>query len=160
MTIQATIKSFTTIFLTCLFSSSCVKKPAAEQTHQSTDTTKTATCSTDSINPNGSSELALLMRKMFDEGMEVKEKIKKGEEIGPYPAAYEKIKLATPTEADMKQDNFDAFADDMIAALKKLHQNPAEERKENFNRFVSTCMSCHDMMCPGPKRKIVKLTIQ
>jgi hypothetical protein len=151
------------LYLLCLisfFSARCGNQPTAIQAENPSDSTKSAVCSTDSINPNGSSELALLMRKMFDDGMIIKGKIEKGEEIGAYPANYEKIKSATPTEADMKQDNFDAFADDMIAALKKLHQNPASERKENFNRFVSSCLNCHDMMCPGPKRKIVKLIIE
>jgi len=160
MTAKTTAKYLYLLFYISFFSASCENQSTAKQADNPSDSTKSAVCSTDSVNPNGSSELALLMRKMFDEGMIVKEKIVKGEEIGAYPADYEKIKSATPTEADMKQDNFNAFADDMIAALKKLHQNPAKERKENFNRFVSTCMNCHDMMCPGPKRKIVKLKIE
>ena len=55
-------------------------------------------------NPNGDSELALLMRKMFEDGEDIKKLItnNEGNITEEYIAELEKIHTAIPTDANVK----------------------------------------------------------
>ena len=54
------------------------------------------------VNPNGDSELAILMRDMYDEGMLVKQSIIDGENP-ELKLNYDHIHTATPTEEGKNQ---------------------------------------------------------
>lgn len=112
------------------------------------------------LNPNGDSELALLMRAMHENGMEMKAQLEKGE-IPKVNVDYSKIKTAKETPG-MKPANvpYDTFADIYIHSMKKLEKcTNVEEAKVHFQNMQTNCLNCHQQMCPGPIVKINKLTL-
>ncbi len=103
------------------------------------------------------SELALLMREMFAEGMSLKMSVMTGEEIEGLNR-FEKIHDAIPTDHDVSGPLFDAFADAYINSIRLLEEADSSSVKY-FNSMVDNCMSCHTEFCPGPKKRIKKLYI-
>ena len=118
-----------------------------------------AGCVKKPLNPNGESELALLMRAMRDNAESLKEQIKKGEITDKFPEAFLKIYTATPTDADTKHDSYDAFARNYIYNLQELYKFPKAELTKNYNAVINSCLSCHSDHCPGPVKTIEKLKI-
>lgn len=112
-------------------------------------------------NPNGASELAVLMR-----GMEKQAEIWKGEiekmeaALSPVPASFYGLKTAAVTKPSMKNENYNAFADDFIAFSDALVNVSPVERKDAFNSMVNGCMNCHTQMCPGPMVRIKKFLLK
>lgn len=109
------------------------------------------------INPNGDSELALLMRDMFDEAQLIKEQIAKGEPI-EIKLDHEKILTAHATEPEKAASpEYKAFADLYLKSIKNLQSAETDKLSSKYNNMVVNCMSCHKAMCPGPIVKIKKL---
>lgn len=114
----------------------------------------------DNVNPNGTSELASLMRDMFARSEEWKKAIENGQDLGIYPVAFDKLKTAKPTDEHMKNETFDPFADDFIRRTKELLSAAPEKRKEAFATYTEGCLNCHTTMCPGPVKRIKLLRIE
>lgn len=111
------------------------------------------------INPNGSSELALLMEDMFHISKKWKEQIEIGEDLGIYPVKFDQLKSAKPTKENVKNETFDPFADDFVRRTKELLEAKPEEQKNKFQLYVDGCMNCHTTMCTGPIKRIKLLHI-
>ncbi len=101
-------------------------------------------------NPNGSSELAWLMRDMQAQGRAWRDAISGGQELGGYPAAFDRLTTATPTDAAIKNETFDPLAAEFLTRTRELVQAPAEGRRAAYGRWVEGCLSCHATMCEGP----------
>lgn len=122
-----------------------------------TDSTGKVCLTPSDINPNGASELAQLMRTMETQTENWKKEIDAGaKELSPVPDVYNTLKTAIPTEAEMKNNNFNAFSDDFVNYSTALVKAPKAERKMAFNTMVGGCMACHEQMCPGPVKRIQK----
>lgn len=110
-------------------------------------------------NPNGDSELALLMRDMFDEGMRVKEAVESGKRPIPdwdadamFTAhATQPEKVATP--------EFKAYAQAFLEAAKAMEDASPEAYRQSYQGMVKTCVACHQEVCPGPIVKINKMLL-
>ena len=63
------------------------------------------------VNPNGDSELALLMRQMYLEAAKIKENIVRGEgNVTPtFIMALEEVHSAVPTDPSVKTPDFETF---------------------------------------------------
>ena len=111
-------------------------------------------------NPNGDSELALLMRKMFEEGEDIKKLItnNEGNITEEYITELERIHTAIPTDANVKTPEFEAYTKLMINEANLLFSNDSN-RVQGFNNLVNRCIDCHQSFCPGPIKRIKKLTI-
>lgn len=112
------------------------------------------------INPNGDSELALLMRKMYNDADSIKQLItnNEGNITQEYIVELERIHTATPTDAEVKTPEFEAYTKLMIEEANALFSNETN-KAEGFNNLVNRCVDCHQSFCPGPIKKIRKLTI-
>jgi hypothetical protein len=110
-----------------------------------------------SINPNGDSELALLMRDMFTESDSLKQLIVNGQSLSGLKK-YEDIHSAIPTDPTVKGPVFEAFAEAYINSLRELESDDSNSVFK-FNTMVDQCMNCHTEFCPGPKKRIKKLYI-
>lgn len=109
------------------------------------------------LNPNGDSELALLMRAMFDEMAIVKNQIAKGEDI-KITIDHEKILTAHATEPHKAaSDEYKAFSKTYLKAVEILKNSSGEKLPLAFNHLVDNCMNCHKALCPGPIVRIQKL---
>lgn len=109
------------------------------------------------INPNGDSELALLMRDMFEESDSLKQLVVEGKSLSGLEK-YEDIHSAIPTDPTVTGPVFEAFANAYIESIKTL-ENSDSTSVDNFNNMVNQCMNCHTEFCPGPKKRIKKLYI-
>ncbi len=123
------------------------------------ETTKIS-CSEKPLNPNGDSELALLMREMKSSAESLKEKIKKRELPEKFPEEFLKIHTATPTDSDTKKESFEGFATNYINSLQTLYNSPKGELTQNYNAVITACANCHSQHCPGPLKAINKLKIE
>ena len=113
--------------------------------------------STEIYNPNGDSELALLMREMFDKGMVMKTAIQE-EEMVPFGFDPHAIFTAHATEPDKAaSEEYRALGLAYIAAAKAMEEAAPEDRKTYFQGMVHACMACHEQLCPGPTRKIQRM---
>lgn len=109
------------------------------------------------LNPNGDSELALLMRAMYDEAEQIKQQINSGDSI-TLSLDHEKILTAHATEPDKAASpEYKAFAKTYLQAVKSLTTASPSQRINVYDNLVSNCISCHKALCPGPIIKIKKL---
>ncbi|WP_027001782.1 hypothetical protein [Hugenholtzia roseola] len=113
--------------------------------------------------PNESSELALLMRQMWDDTDKMKQQIVAQKSFDDVRSSFVKIKTATPTEAGkIATPVYQAMSDMFLERLDKMYQNPKndEELLKNYNALVQSCLQCHQSQCPGPMVRIEKLFIK
>lgn len=111
----------------------------------------------DEQNPNGSSELSLLMRDMQKYTNQAKADIKAGKKPAPYPAEFDKIHTAKISEGMEKSDFYKSFADLYVMAVKNYASSNSKNRIETYNNMVAACLACHSQHCPGPVPVIKKM---
>lgn len=111
-------------------------------------------------NPNGDSELALLMRKMYDDHYVVKEKIEAGKNF-EFNSDYDRLFTADATEPEkVASPEYKAFGQAYLASLEPLSNATYDDAITAHNNAVQNCMNCHSALCPGPRVKIKKLFIK
>ncbi len=109
------------------------------------------------LNPNGDSELALLMRAMFDEAEQIKRQIAAGEPVR-VSLNHEKIQTAHATEPEKAASaEYQAFAKVYLQTVEALQKAEPDQVKMLFDNLVENCMTCHKALCPGPMVRIKKL---
>lgn len=113
-----------------------------------------------SLNPNGDSELALLMRMMADSTASLKEIVKQGKLPERFPEAFLKIHSAIPTDPTVKTPEFEAFAASYVEGLNQLYNSSPDDIRINYNSLVQRCVNCHQASCPGPVKRIKKLFLE
>ena len=108
-------------------------------------------------NPNGDSELALLMRDMYDNGMKVKAKIQQ-REIPELLLEFEKIHTAKATEPEKAASpEYKVHALSYLQAVESLKKAQADHLEVLYANMVDACMNCHRALCPGPMVRINKM---
>ena len=114
-------------------------------------------CKAAPINPNGDTELALLMREMYEDMARMKKQIANGEK----PTSdldYQKMFTVEATQPEKQNsDIFRTMGTYHMEVLKQLKAASAEEAPVLFESVVESCMSCHHNLCPGPMVRIKKL---
>ncbi len=111
------------------------------------------------LNPNGDSELALLMRQMFEDGEKVRVQIQNGEPVR-IGVDFEKIMTAKATDPEkMQGPDYPHFASSYVEAMKALRDASPAEAQDKYTAMVATCMNCHESSCPGPMVRIKKLIL-
>src|SRR5690242_7605759 len=88
----------------------------------------TAVADTTFVNPNGSSELALLMREMQQYSNIAKADVKAGKKPAPYPVSFDKIYTAKISEGMSKSDFYKSFADIYVMAVKNYSASTPADR--------------------------------
>lgn len=111
------------------------------------------------LNPNGDSELAIVMRTMMESGKTMKKEIENGTSISPYPELIKTITTAKPTDGMIEDRNvFNGLANYYVATLDSVYI-PAIDTKKQFNSMVKSCIDCHKNYCQGPIPAIQQLYI-
>lgn len=105
------------------------------------------------------SELALLMRKMYDDNEAIKQQIMNGEAPESFPEDFYRIHTAQATDPDEINETFHALANQYTANLDSVVAAEPEHAIEAFNTMINTCVSCHQIYCQGPIPRIKKLHI-
>ena len=108
-------------------------------------------------NSNYPSELALLMREMLDEAMEIKQRIDNGDSI-TLDLDHDKILTAHATDTvKAASTEYKAFAYAYLQSMKSLQTAGSTQSDSLFENMVENCMACHKALCPGPIMRIEKL---
>ena len=128
----------------------------SETWNKQVQTTDTCAAPAD-INPNKSSELAVLMRKMHEHAKQTKSNIEQNATIGNFPEEFLKITTDTPTDEHTKLASFEGYAAHYLNSIKNLYENESLPLRERHNAVVNSCLSCHSEHCGGPVPAIKKL---
>ncbi len=112
------------------------------------------------MNPNGSSELSLLMRKMYDHAAAARKNVLAKKLGNNFPKEFLSIYTAKPTDSTTKNPSFDPFATGYLQSLNEFKGSTQADLVENYNNLVNACISCHSQHCPGPVSKMKKLLIE
>jgi CRISPR/Cas system CSM-associated protein Csm2 small subunit len=124
---------------------------------ETSSTQKTTETKVKSLNPNGDSELALMMRSMYEEADRIKKQIADGEAV-EIKLDHGKILTAHATEPEKAASaEYKGFAKVYLSHLEKLENAQGEEAEKHFKTLVDNCLSCHQALCPGPMVRIKKL---
>lgn len=111
------------------------------------------------LNPNGDSELAIVMRTMHEHAKQLKEQILAGESITPYPEEIKTINTAEPTPGMIaNKEVFDGFAGLYLSKLDSIYLADVNQKLQ-YNHMVNSCVDCHQVHCQGPLAAIKKLYI-
>lgn len=106
------------------------------------------------------SEMAALMEQMYVDNLRIKEAIeKKDVNFGEFPALHNAIFSAALTDPSDRDAFFDSQARLFIQIEQQFYQNQQRTSKENFNKIIDSCISCHEKKCGGPIVRIKKLYI-
>ena len=109
------------------------------------------------FNPNGDSELALLMREMFDDAMRMKIEVAAGK-TPKVKHSFEEIFTASATEPEkVKSEIYEAVGNEYLKSVQNLKQGSKINADQLYLEVVQNCMNCHKALCPGPMVRIEKL---
>jgi hypothetical protein len=111
----------------------------------------------DATNPNGTSELAWLMRSIRSDLLVLRQSIEGGQRWEPRVKDYYRIRCAWPTRADTLNANFDALAEVMIQNYDTLLAHPGVATKNDYDNVVRACVACHRQSCQGPLPALKKM---
>lgn len=107
------------------------------------------------------SELAELMRNLFDDHLIVKAHIEENRLDSISAIQFRNIHKARPTDPGDDTPLFHTYADAFLFSDSILFTSTSQqEYKSNFNTMVNNCISCHKNFCMGPIAKIEKLRIK
>jgi hypothetical protein len=98
-------------------------------------------------NPNGDSELAVLMRRFVDDLRDARTLVEAGQPLRPLLPVHRRMRCAWPTRPEERNERFDALAQGYLAAVRAFDQAPT---KANYNDIVAGCIACHAHACGGP----------
>lgn len=121
---------------------------------------KEENCSPTSLNPNGDSELAILMRDMAKISEANAIALREGKELAPYHGEFEAMKKADRTMKDFDETFFQGMSDSYLNNMQKLYEAKPEDRIALHNNVVESCQACHNQICPGPLKRIDKMLVK
>ncbi len=112
------------------------------------------------INPNGDTEISLLMRAMYEEALTARRNIEKGEDF-ELSLDYKKLLTAKGVMTDkLESPLYKAYAESYIAIAERIKNDLSDNRIEDYKLLVEGCRKCHDVMCQGPLVLVNKLVLK
>jgi len=98
-------------------------------------------------NPNGDSELAVLMRKFVEDLRQARTSLEAGKAVAPWFPTHRKMRCSWPTSPEERNERFDALAQAYLSRVKDFDQGPS---KVTYNEVIQGCIACHSASCGGP----------
>lgn len=105
------------------------------------------------------SELASLMEQMYKDNQSIRERIMNGEIPASFPEDFKRIHTAAATDPKEINETYHAMADAYLQAVDAVTTSDSTTVKRAFNNLVQSCVSCHQIYCQGPIKRIQKLHI-
>ena len=105
------------------------------------------------------SEMALLMRGMYEFNKAARAQIINKDSLSAFPEEFLFIHKAVLTDPSERDKEFDSIAEQFIEAQKAVFSTKSDSTLYHFNKSVNLCISCHETRCIGPIPKIKKLLI-
>jgi nitrous oxide reductase accessory protein NosL len=111
----------------------------------------------ETANPNGDSELTLLMRQMFDEAAQIKQQIAQEDPIA-FKLNHENLLTAQATQPErIASPQYESFAHLYLQSVKNLQKANPEQKANAYDMMLASCVNCHKTYCPGPLTRIYQL---
>ena len=146
----------------CLFSASffvACQTSTETETQAETPAPAEAEAPKKELDINEPSELALLMRDMYDRNLALKNQIKNGEIPESFPEDW--LNIHTATSDETLNETFEALAEQYLNNMEAITKAETKEAGITaYNNMISTCASCHTIYCQGPLAKIKKMKIK
>lgn len=98
-------------------------------------------------NPNGDSELSVLMRQFVDDLREVRPTLEAGQKVKALLPVHRKMRCAWPTKPEERNQQFDLRAQAYLNAVAAFDRAPG---KDTYNAIIAGCIACHSVSCGGP----------
>ncbi len=133
-------------------------KNVAESSKEATDTSMDEE---EELEMYEASELALLMRKMYDDNVEIGHQIEAGNIPESFPEDFYNIHTAIATPGMLHDTTFyNNMAAQYLANMDRITEakDPAQA-KIAYNEMIMTCAGCHQVYCQGPLGKIRKMKL-
>lgn len=105
------------------------------------------------------SEMAILMRGMYEFNKVLKTQIINRDSLLPFPEEFVNIHSAVLTDKFERNDKFDSLSIKYLVYQKAIYTSNTDSAIYYFNKSISTCVVCHESRCTGPIPKIQKLVI-
>ena len=105
-------------------------------------------------------EMALLMRRMYEVNKVVKGQIINKDTLLTFPEEFNTIHTAVLTKSTDRDKSFDSLSRIFINHQKAIFSSRSDSVLYHFNKSIKTCITCHETRCVGPLPKIRKLLIQ
>ena len=106
-----------------------------------------------------SSEMALLMRKMYEVNKVVKNQIINKDSLLSFPEEFSNIHTAILTDPTDRNKDFDSISKQFLLQQKAAFTSNSDSVRTHFNNSINSCISCHETRCVGPLPIIKKLLI-
>ncbi len=130
------------LIISAIFLSACIN--SKEETTTITD-------------PNDTSEMALLMRDMFERMEVIKDKIENNEDLSKEQLSFASIHLQEATDSSFVKEGLVSMSEGYIRIINQFNNYPS---KDNYKSIVNSCINCHISMCPGPLERIDNLILK
>ena len=98
-------------------------------------------------NPNGDSELSVLMRQFVEDLREARTLVEAKQPVKKLFPEHRKMRCAWPTKPEERNEPFDARAQSYLAAVRAFDHAPS---KASYNAIITGCIACHAVSCGGP----------
>lgn len=98
-------------------------------------------------NPNGDSELAVLMRDFVDDLREARTLLEAGESVAKLHPTHRKMRCAWPTRPEDRDEKYDNLAQSYLALVAAYDAAPGQA---TYNGIIAGCIACHSQGCGGP----------
>lgn len=99
-----------------------------------------------SRNPNGDSELAVLMRVFVDDLREARLQVQGGEALKPLFPVHRSMRCAWPTKPSDRDEGYDARSQAYLGVVSAFDAAPS---KDTYNGIIKSCVACHQVSCAG-----------
>ncbi|HIE71048.1 MAG TPA: hypothetical protein EYP98_13220 [Planctomycetes bacterium] len=97
-------------------------------------------------NPNGDSELAVLMRLFVDDLRDARVLVEAGQAVKPLFPVHRNMRCAWPTIPAERDEGYDARAQSYLAIVRGFDAAPS---KGSYNVIINSCVACHQVSCGG-----------
>ena len=146
------LKSVAVLFILCGFAS------CGDGEKKTVDSL--SSCKTKSLNPNGDSELAILMREMVAITDSIKSDLSSHRNIRNMPENLAAILTAKKTDETIDKAIYIPLANNYLDRVKDFYSSTGDAQIHAYNLMVSACVSCHQNFCGGPIKRINRLHLE
>lgn len=140
------------VAILALFAFACSSGETAEENSDSA-----AACKPKPLNPNGDSELAILMREMASWMDSCRVAIVDKKLPPSTPESFKMLKTAKRTDPNIDESIYQSMAHLFDTKVADFESNSDSTK---FNQVVDACVSCHKNFCQGPLVRINKMYVQ
>jgi len=97
-------------------------------------------------NPNGDSELAVLMRLFVDGLRDTRLLVEAEQPIQPLYPVHRAMRCAWPTKPEDRNEGYDARSQAYLGVVRAFDATP---NQDNYNAIINNCVACHQVSCGG-----------